>query len=158
MKKQIISIEKIEIASFGKAADLLDACFIAIDCNLNINYINDVTLSLLNMNNNNNVLNQPFIAFWDKTKLPALIDSNGTLICKNPMLLHQSFREWKKENVQIEGKRCFFLIGKDISEIESIKKTINSECKKITGHHFNESLSTTEHINEIYNYSPGQMT
>ncbi|KTC65054.1 sensory box histidine kinase/response regulator (plasmid) [Legionella adelaidensis] len=144
------SIEEDKITTFGEAYTLLGISLIVIDKQLNIKYINDFCKKLLGIQKSK-VINTSIIPFWKSLGLPSLINSNAKLIGK-PIRIGRHYKKWAKKKILIDNIPHYFLVDEDVTEIEAIKHAVSSECAKVTGHRFNNKLSTVEYIHEIYNY------
>lgn len=152
MKKTSLEIKKNELPHFGEAYTLLGIGLIVLDEQLTIKYINDFSRKLLVPPNHPDVCGSAFIPFCRKMNLPPLMTSQGAWSYKDSICIGNQFRKWHKKIVFIDNKKHYFLCDMDSSELENIKYTIKSECKKITGHPFDDKISTVEYIHEIYHY------
>jgi two-component system aerobic respiration control sensor histidine kinase ArcB len=149
MADNILQIAKSELATYGKAYDLLSCSLFVINKKLNIEYINNHTKKSLGIKNSETWLNHSFLNKWEEIKFPDLFDTNLNCIHKNPIIINKKFWSWEKIHVLIDSDNYLFLIGREQPEINNIYETLEKEISTITGYSFDQYLSIKEYISEI---------
>lgn len=150
-----MNITRNEIPYFGKAYALLKVSLIVLNKKFHIEYINDTANELLQWNNNANCLNQRFFQVWADSKLPPFLDEKGRIIHKNPIKIAHYFLEWECVSATIDGEKFLLLIGRDVTEKETMYQSLENACTSILGVTFNERFAVPYYINEVYNYLNG---
>ena len=152
MKKELLINNIKDLPHYGDAYALLGIALIVLDEQLTIQYINDFTRQLLELSADHDLIGTSFVTLWGKLKLPSLMTSKGKWLGVESILIGNQFRKWHIKKVMIEKQNYYFLYDMDTSELEHIKSTISKECMKITGHQFDNKVSTLDYIHEIYHY------
>lgn len=143
-------IEQRDVPIFGEAYTLQASSLIVLDEHLHIKYANSFFLNLFNISEC--IQDQPFILFWESLQLPAILNSNGELNSKSSIKISNLYRTWCKKTISVANQTHYFLIDKDVTELELIKETLSHKCKEITGHQFTNKKSTIDYVDEINNY------
>jgi|GEM_PF-653058 len=152
MKKTSFINIKNALPHYGEAYALLEIGLIVLDKQLTIQYINDFSRQLLKLSAHQDLDNTSFLTFWNKLKLPPLMSSSGEWLSVESIYTGNQFRKWHRKTVMIDNQNYYFLYDMDTSELKHIKSTIGQECMKITGHQFDDKVSTVDYIHEIYHY------
>ncbi len=143
-------INKDQMYAFAEAYNLVKISLIVLDKQFDIQYIHSFFLNLFNITHPQQ--GHSFITFWNSLLLPPINNTDEIKHLTRTIAVNNTVRKWSVHPIVIDNEPHYFLTDQDVSELEEIKETISSECKKITGHQFNEKSSTIEYIYEIYNY------
>lgn len=140
-----------ELPVMAKAYDIVSCSLIVIDRFMNVVLVNRCAKKILNIKASS-WIGKPFLSVWEEARLPPILDKNMNLICPKIMIINKYYRVWSKVRVIIDNKTHWFLLDKDISEVDDTYITLEHEIEKMTGHVFEKHLPVNQYVDEIRHF------
>lgn len=146
-----MKITQEELPVMAKAYDIASCSLIVIDRLMNVVLVNRCAKKILNISASS-WIGKPLLSVWEKAGLPPVLDKNMNLVCPKIMIINKYYRVWSKVRVVIDNKIHWFLLDKDISEVDDTYMTLEHEIEKITGHVFEKHLPVNQYVDEIRHF------
>ncbi|KTD53577.1 sensory box histidine kinase/response regulator [Legionella santicrucis] len=140
-----------ELPVMAKAYDIASCSLIVIDRFMNVVLVNRCAKKILNIKASS-WIGKPLLSVWEEARLPPIFDKNMNLICHKIMIINKYYRVWSKVRVIIDNKTHWFLLDKDISEVDDTYITLEHEIEKMTGHVFEKHLPVNQYVDEIRHF------